>query len=572
MNPSTLIGIDIGGTFTDAVAVRAGTVVAMAKVPTVPENLASSLCEALDGVLGSVPTDEIARISLSTTLITNLLAQGRVPKVAILLIPGPGRDPASYQLGAPFWAVKGAIDFRGREIVPLDREEVCSALREIQAQGYIHLAVAGKFSPRNPSHEDRVLNWAREIDSQWKLCAGHIVSGQLNLPRRAAAAALTVAVSEPYSAFFDQLQGAFATRGLDCPIVILKADGGTLPLEAARRAPIQSLFSGPVASTMGVLAQRPEGSTSVVIDVGGTTTDLALILDGGPLFSSHGGTLDGVYLPTRAFAVRSLPVGGDSTVTVRSGDGQVVLHTLRAGVAACLGGPAPTLTDALRLLGRATVGDEALARTALAEVGRASGLDAAGVASQVVEQAIERIEAGIAEMFTRWQRERVYRIWQLKQRGERHPDVVVGVGAAAESMVPAIAERLSARVLIPPYAPVANALGAALARTTYTTSLHIDTERGRFEVAEEGITVDLPGGDYTLGEAQRIAREWAERRGKALGIADPLADCEVVLAEQFNVVDGWHTVGRIFDVRLERRCGLVAEWGHTHPQMETARG
>jgi N-methylhydantoinase A len=175
-------------------------------------------------------------------------------------------------------------------------------------------------------------------------------------------------------------------------------------------------------------------------------------------------------------------------------------------------------------------------------------------------------------MFTRWQRERVYRIWQLKQRGERHPDVVVGVGAAAESMVPAIAERLSARVLIPPYAPVANALGAALARTTYTTSLHIDTERGRFEVAEEGITVDLPGGDYTLGEAQRIAREWAERRGKALGIADPLADCEVVLAEQFNVVDGWHTVGRIFDVRLERRCGLVAEWGHTHPQMETARG
>jgi N-methylhydantoinase A len=82
----------------------------------------------------------------------------------------------------------------------------------------------------------------------------------------------------------------------------------------------------------------------------------------------------------------------------------------------------------------------------------------------------------------------------------------------------------------------------------------------------------LPGGDYTLGEAQRIAREWAERRGKALGIADPLADCEVVLAEQFNVVDGWHTVGRIFDVRLERRCGLVAEWGHTHPQMETARG
>jgi N-methylhydantoinase A len=560
MNPSTRIGIDIGGTFTDAVAVRMGSVVATAKVPTEPHDLSASLLEAMDGVLGSVPADDVARVSLSTTLITNLLAQGQVPKAALLLIPGPGRDPATYQLGAPFWTVEGAVDFRGRETLPLDLDEVQSALIEIHGQGYRHLAVAGKFSPRNPSHEDRVLELAREIDPQWVLCAGHTISGQLNLPRRAAAAALTVAIGELYRAFFDQLQGAFGARGLGCPIVILKADGGTMPLEAAGRAPIQSIFSGPVASTLGALAQRPEGSTSVVVDVGGTTTDLALILDGEPLFSSRGGTLDGVYLPTRAFAVRSLPVGGDSAVAVQGVDGHVTLETRRAGVAACLGGPAPTLTDALCLLGRTTVGDEALARAAMTRIGRSIGLDARSVAAQVMEQALSRIEDGIAAMFARWQRERIYRIWQLKQRRERHPDVIVGVGAAAEPLVPALAERLHARALIPPYAPVANALGAALARTTYTTSLRIDTERRRFEVAEEGISRDLPGGHYTLQEAQQMARQWAERRGRALGIADPLSDCEIVLAEQFNVVDGWHTVGRIFDVRLERRCGLVEEW------------
>ena len=206
------------------------------------------------------------------------------------------------------------------------------------------------------------------------------------------------------------------------------------------------------------------------------------------------------------------------------------------------------------------VGDRALARAALDGMEQRGGLAPERIAEHMVEQALSRIEAGISEMFQTWQREHVYRIWELKQRGERRPDVIVGVGAAAEPLVPALAERLGARALIPPYAPVANALGAALARPTFTTTLHMDTERRRLEIAEEGIAENLPEAEYSLRDAQQIARQWAERRGRALGIADPLGDCETVLAEQFNVVDGWRTVGRIFDVCLERRCGLIDEW------------
>lgn len=555
-----LVGIDVGGTFTDAVAVRAGTVVATAKVPTRAEDLAFSLLAALDGVLGRVSPGEVARVSLSTTLITNLLAQGHASRVATLLIPGPGRDPGTYRLPGKYWIVGGAIDFRGREVVVVDRAEVLVALEEIRAAGYRHLAVVGKFSPRNPVHEEQVLTWARQFDPTWQLRAGHTVSGQLNFPRRAAATALTLAIEEPYRAFLDQLWQAFAARGIACPIVILKADGGTLPLEAAERDPVQSIFSGPVASTMGVLALRSAGSTSVVLDVGGTTTDMGLVLDGEPLLSSRGATLDDVYLPNRAFAVRSLAVGGDSTVAAKGGG--VVLLSTRAGVAACMGGPEPTLTDALCLLGRATVGDVDLARAALDRVGAALGIEAKDVAEFVVEEALARIQASIEDMFLAWQREPVYRIWELKQKAGRRPDMVVGVGAAAQSLVPALAERLDAQALIPPFAAVANALGAALARTTFSITLHIDTEQRRLEIAEEGVSEALPGGRYAMDDAQRIAREWMTRRGKDLGVTEPLADCEVVLAEQFNVVDGWRTVGRIFDVRLERRCGLIAEWEH----------
>jgi N-methylhydantoinase A/oxoprolinase/acetone carboxylase beta subunit len=556
---ATLVGIDVGGTYTDAVVVRAGRIAGTAKIPTHPRRLAESLLSALDTVMAGISPREVVRVSISTTLITNLLAQGLAPKVATLLVPGPGLDPAIHQLGGPSWVVTGAIDFRGRERTPLDRTQVVTTLNEIHEAGYRHLAIVGKFSPRNPSHENHILEWAKLLDPEWELRAGHTVSGRLNFPRRAAATALTLAISKPYHEFSSQLQDALTSRDLTCPMVILKADGGTLPLSAAERAPLQSIFSGPVASAMGVLALRPEGASSIVVDVGGTTTDLALILDSGPLFSSKGGSLDGVYLPTRALAVRSLPVGGDSSIDI-GGDG-IHLHMGRAGIAACLGGPKPTLTDALRILGRTEVGDAALARAAVEQVARKVAMQTEDAARVAVEAALSRIATGVSEMLLEWQREPVYRIWELKQREALPAQTVVGVGAAAASLVPALAKRLNLRAWIPPHAPVANALGAAVARTTFTTTVHVDTERGQLEIAEEGVSEPLASGTrYTLNDAKDIARTWMARRGKTLGVTDALADSEVVLAEQFNVVDGWRTVGRIYDVCLERRCGLVAEW------------
>jgi len=195
-----------------------------------------------------------------------------------------------------------------------------------------------------------------------------------------------------------------------------------------------------------------------------------------------------------------------------------------------------------------------------------AGTQVTQTAQMVVREALSRIETGIAEMFEAWQREPVYRIWELKQKGARRPDTIAGVGAAAASLVPSLAKQMGARAWIPAYAAVANALGAAVARTTLTTTLHFDTERDQFEIVEEGISerlTDKPGlapGGCSMADAQHLAREWMVRRGKALGVPDPLADCEVVLAEQFNVIDGWRTTGRIFDVCLERRCGLVDEW------------
>jgi N-methylhydantoinase A/oxoprolinase/acetone carboxylase beta subunit len=548
-----LVGVDVGGTFTDAVAVRGGEVLAAAKEPTRPEALAASILGALDGVLGRVDPVEVARLSLSTTLVTNTLAQGLAPRVALVLSPGPGIHPTSFRLPGPSRIVGGAIDFRGRELAPWDRGDLARAAEALAESGIDRVAVVGKFSPRNPSHEEAMTAWLAREHPGWRLRAGHTVSGRLNFPRRAAATAFTLAVEDAYRAFFQGLREALGKRDLDCPIYVLKADGGTLPLAAAEDEPLESVFSGPAASALGALALRPPGATSVVVDVGGSTTDLALILDGEPVFAAAGASLEGIPLPVRALATRSLPVGGDSAVVLEGG-GPALAKT-RKGVAAALGGPAPTLTDALVVLGCAEVGDEGAARSALAALG-----EPGDVARLVVEDALARLAEGIEAMLESWRREPVYRLWQLRQKEERRPEVLVGLGAAAEFVVPALAERLGVEARVPDHAPVANALGAAVARTTYSVTLHVDTERDFFEVAEVGVTRRLNGALPDLREARAMARRWMARRGEALGIEAPLEDVVEVLAEQFNVVEGWQTVGRIFDVVLERPAGLVEGW------------
>jgi N-methylhydantoinase A/oxoprolinase/acetone carboxylase beta subunit len=222
-----------------------------------------------------------------------------------------------------------------------------------------------------------------------------------------------------------------------------------------------------------------------------------------------------------------------------------------------LGGPAATLTDALRGLGKTQIGDLEAAQRALGDLGQALGIDAEQVAHQALTHAVQKIEAGIEDMFRLWQMEHVYRIWELKQKKDTRPRLLLGLGAAGHAVIPALARHMDMDYVIPQHAEVANALGAALARTTYSTTLHLDTEQQFLSIIEEGIQEPWTQRRISLQEVRGIARDHMVRRGKALGLSDPLLDVEEVLAEQFNVVEGWNTVGRIFDVKLERPCGLV---------------
>ena len=552
-----LIGIDVGGTTTDAVIVDGNRVVKSAYVPTDHDNLLKCLLGALDELVDGVDTSKVERVVLSTTLITNMIAEGKTDPVALVLIPGPGTNPKDYSLGESI-ILDGAIDFRGKEIDPLRECQIKEAASQIRGKGFSRVAVVGKFCQRNHSHELKAGEILAAGLPGAQIELGHRVSGQLNFPRRAATTMLTAATKDRYGQFAADMTAALKERKIKAPVYILKADGGTLPLDKSVGMPVETIFSGPAASIMGVLALTESGQTSVVVDIGGTTTDLALILSGQPLLSSKGARVDSLLTHVRAFAVKSVAIGGDSAVAVNGGS--LTVGPQRDGPPVCMGGGCPTPTDALRVLGLSSIGDGAKAEQAMQILGQDLGCNATEAARKTVDAVVDKMVSEIEEMFREWESEPAYRIWEIMSKEKLSAQNVVGVGGGSPPLVPLVAKRLGAAAVVPEHAPVANAIGAAVARPTLTLNLHIDTEKGEYDVAEEGLAGRVSDRKMSSEEAEKLARRLLAERAARLGIGEYAGEAEVTYSEVFNMIRGWSTVGRLFDLRLEILAGLLPAW------------
>jgi N-methylhydantoinase A len=562
-----LIGIDVGGTTTDAVVVDGSKVVKTAYVPTDHDNLLKCLLSALDELVQGIDTNKIERVVLSTTLITNMIAEGKTDPVALVLIPGPGTNPKDYALGKSI-ILDGAIDFRGKEIDRLKESQIKEAATQIRAQGLTRVAVVGKFCQRNHAHELKVGEILAAALPGSKIELGHKVSGQLNFPRRAATTMLTAATIDSYERFAKDVAAALKERRISAPVYILKADGGTLPLDKSLQMPVETIFSGPAASIMGVMALTEPGQSSVVVDIGGTTTDLALILSGKPLLSAKGARVGSLLTQVRAFAVKSIAIGGDSAVAICGhsdgsegrGCGSLAVGPHRDGPPLCMGGNGPTPTDALRVLGLTQIGDAARAEKAMQILAQGLGCTAREAAQKVVDAVVDKIVFEVNEMFREWEQEPAYRVWEIMLREALSAQSVVGVGGGAPALVPLVAARLGAAAIVPEYASVANAIGAAVARPTLTLNLHIDTEKGEFSVAEEGLTGRVTDQNMNPDNAERLARRLLVERAARLGIGEYAGEAEVTYSEVFNMIRGWSTVGKLMDVRMEIPAGLLPSW------------
>ncbi|MCL6612636.1 MAG: hydantoinase/oxoprolinase family protein [Peptococcaceae bacterium] len=535
-----------------------GLVRATAKVPT-REDLLESILEAIDLVLKDVNARDLKRIVFSTTMITNLIAEHKYDNVALLLIPGPGLTHEYYNFQTTVHFLSGAIDYRGREIAPLNEREVEAALSNLALKGYKKVGVIGKFSPRNTSHEKYVAAMIMDKYPDWQVELGSQIGGQLNFPRRVETTFLTCATREPYRYFVNSVRQALAKREITADVFILKADGGTLPLERSEEMPVETIFSGPAASTLGAQALTPPGETAVVVDIGGTTTDLALILGGQPLLSARGARVEERLTQVRTLAVKSVPVGGDS-VLERVGN-EIIIYSERLGPAYCMGGPMPTPTDALRVLGLTMLGDEDKAREAMAILGNALGMGTGEVARKVIGLVVDSIAAEIEKMFLEWEQEPAYRVWEILQKKKVRPTVLVGVGGGAAGFVSQIAAKVGCYPIIPPYAPVANAIGTAVAKPTMQVTLRADTEQGYYIIQEEGYQGKIETRLFNEQKALELARDWLIKRAAKYGLEVAPEEIEVTRREVFNMIRDWTTTGRLFDITVQTPRGIISRIG-----------
>lgn len=314
------LGVDTGGTYTDAVVLdeAANLVLGKAKALTSRADLALGIGEAVDAALAAagIAAAEVALVSLSTTLATNALVEGQGARVALVFIGFDQADQARGGLaealkGDPVLALPGGHTHAGTEAAPLDLAALEARVREI-ADDVSGFAVAARFATRNPAHELAARDLIRRVTGRPVTCS-HELSANLNGPKRA----LTAVLNARLIGMIDRLVAAcerhLSATGIDAPLMVVRGDGALISAAMLRERPIETILSGPAASIVGA-RWLTGASDALVSDIGGTTTDVALLRDGLPEIDPLGARVGGFRTMVEAVAMRTTGLGGDSEV------------------------------------------------------------------------------------------------------------------------------------------------------------------------------------------------------------------------------------------------------------------
>ena len=564
-----LLGLDVGGTFTDAVIIDAHRVVATAKRRTTKDNLMNGIGEALDAVLEGYDTSNIEQVTLSTTVVTNTIVEAKEQVVDLYVITGPGRNVDDIFPVEPIY-LQGYTDHRGIVVERTPADAVRGIANMVQARSGTDLAaVSAKFGVRNPQEE---LSITEELKNTYHTISnGSLLSGSLNFPRRTISAYFNSAVTPVFMVFKKNVEDALSARNILAPLHILKADGGSLPMEHMVSRPVETAFTGPAATVLGLSALGVIGNKhTVALDIGGTTTDISLWKHGKPLMTKNGVSIREYPSAVRSFAVTSVGIGGESVIRLKNGN--LTVGPERVGPSVALGGIEPTLGDALIVLGHANYGDFNLASRALQDLAdaiqatlRSNNVNtsnnqltliktASDVARLIVEKALQTIQHGINEVVKVENKRPIYVVADIVNPDVFVPEHIVVVGGTAPSLGPSIGEYLELPVTIPENAAVANAIGAALALSTIELTVHVDTKRRLLVIPELGVKQQK----CTLKRAEQVverAKETLSEEAIRLGL-DTVQEIEVISIEDFPVVEGWQSMERLITVKVQLAAGV----------------
>jgi N-methylhydantoinase A/oxoprolinase/acetone carboxylase beta subunit len=319
---SLFLGIDTGGTYTDAVLFdEYDGVIASAKSLTTRDNFAVGIGQSIKQVMTAVKTDprEISLVSLSTTLATNALVEGQGGRVCLVMI---GFEEAALDRNNLRDAIKedsvvflsGGHNGQGEAVADFDEVKFNNVLDEMTERDTA-FAVAGLFATRNPEHEIRARELILARDGTSVTCS-HELSSKLDGPRRALTSVLNARLIGLIHHLIDATESLLGDYGIKAPLMVVQGDGALIAADVAKIKPIETILSGPAASLVGA-AYLSGLENAIVSDIGGTTTDIAVLQDGNPRLDENGATVGGWRTMVEAVAMYTIGLGGDSEVSTR---------------------------------------------------------------------------------------------------------------------------------------------------------------------------------------------------------------------------------------------------------------
>ena len=440
------VGVDVGGTNTDAVLMDGRRLIGAAKVPTT-DDVTGGITGAVSELLAQTSSrDAVEAVVVGTTHFTNaLLERANLAPTAVMRLALPATellpplvewpDDLKDAMGGHAYMIGGGNEFDGREISPLDRHAIRESVHDMQTRGVRAVAVNGVFSPVDPVQELEAATLIREIAPDLRVCLSH-ENGRIGLLERENAAALNACLGEVATATIRGIEQALGVLGLNVPLFMSQNDGTLMDTLFAQRFPVLTISSGPTNSMRGA-AYLTGITDGIVVDIGGTSTDVGALVRGFPRESAVAVELAGVRTNFRIPDVESIALGGGTIITRepwRIGPESVGYRLTEAALV--FGGHTLTASDLAVASGLATIGEPALV----------SRLEPEMIVKGVTEIQ-ERIETLIDRM---------------KLGRDDVPVVLVGGGSIllGDSLVGA------STVLRPEHASVANAIGAAIAQVS----------------------------------------------------------------------------------------------------------
>jgi N-methylhydantoinase A/oxoprolinase/acetone carboxylase beta subunit len=441
------IGIDVGGTNTDAVLIEDGHVAAAVKAPTT-DDVTSGILEALSRLAGraSLRSPPVDGVMIGTTHFVNAVVQRRhLNKVAALRLAMPAcaslppfcdwPDDLAGAVAGGVWMVEGGHDYDGRPFMPLDREAVARAAREMRGKGLGSVAVSAIFSPLDSSHERAAAAIvASELPGASITCSSDL--GRIGLLERENAGLLNAALADLAATTIGAFERAMGDCGLQAPLYITQNDGTIAGAAQALKLPVYSFACGATNSMRGG-AYLSGLADAMVIDVGGTTTDVGQLRHGFPREANSVVGIGGVRTLFRMPDLISIGLGGGSHVArdpLAVGPLSLGHRLLEEGL--CFGGRQLTTTDVAVAAGLLALGD----RRRVAHLDAAFCARVLAAARAIIEEAVDRMKTEAGDV----------------------PLIAVGGGAF---LVP---ERLAgvAHVVRVTHGDCANAVGAAIAKVS----------------------------------------------------------------------------------------------------------